>query len=433
LLLRLFGILATASLVAVGFSAPASAQTNEPAYDAINISSAWDAGFLGQGMTIAVIDQGVNLTHPYFSGQVIDGVCVYQDSTSSRCPNGKKYQEGVQAASQRSIRGWYVESEDHGNMVAGILAGKPNQYAPGGVAPQAKLLMANTDMQPASVVAALNYIYENRAKHNIVAVSMSFGILGLESREDLLNCNSNPVYSEVRAILKKLRAVGVISFASAGNGFYLNSVESWAPTCLDEAVSIGSIDANGDIAIYNTMSTKVELLAPDYAISASTYDYIQSSGTSAAAPMVAASYTLLRQMFPAAPAETVLSAMKTSGKKIDDVVRKQIPTLDLEPTIRTLTGMEVAFPIQTQPAQVETAKKVTVGSYDGYIAIYTKGYEGRRLTAKVAGKWLTVDPIITLPGSNFSLTKRPTGSGYLVQYQVYIDGAPVAEGVVATR
>jgi len=245
---KLLAALGSALLLVTTFSSPAVAAPSEPAYQAINIDAAWSKNILGQGVTIAMIDQGVNLQHEYFDGQVIDGFCMYQPTVQATCPNGTKFQTGIAAASQRrDSRGALFFEESHGNMVAGIVAGKPNSVAPGGIAPQAKIVMANTDMQPRSVVAALEYFYTNREKYNIVAISMSFGILGLTSRQDLLNCNTNPVYTQVRASLRKLREAGVIPFAAAGNGFYLNSVESWAPTCLDEAVSIGSVNELGQI------------------------------------------------------------------------------------------------------------------------------------------------------------------------------------------
>lgn len=381
-------------------------------------------------MTIALIDQGLNLQHEYFRDQVIDGICVYQARSNLRCPNGSRLQTGIAAASQRIENGALVDDESHGNMVAGIVAGNPNNFAPGGVAPFAKILMANTDMQPSSVVTALNYIYDNRETHNIVAVSMSFGILGLTSRADLLNCNTNPVYSEVRQALKKLRDAGVIPFAAAGNGYYLNSAESWAPTCLDEAVSVGSTNTLGSVASYNTMSSKVELLAPDYPISAGTIGYGTSSGTSAAAPIAAASFTLMRQQFPQLSAETVLAAMKSAGKKIDDIIRKDIPMVDVAATQALLTRLQ-GNTAET-PAQTET-QKVTVGTFNGFIAIYTRGHEGSRLTAKVAGRWLKVDSIASAPGKSYSLVKRNTGAGFLVNVEVYIDGVLLKSSTTTTK
>ncbi len=421
MLVRVMGFLLATVVAFSGGVTSAHAVPSEPAYEAINVRASWNKGILGQGVTIAMIDQGVNLQHEYFQGQVIDGICVFQNTSTARCPNGLRSQIGLAAASQRrDIFGRLLVNESHGNMVAGIVAGRPNSVAPGGIAPEAKILMANTDMQPRSVVEVLEYIYQKRVEYNIVAVSMSFGVLGLTSRADLLNCNTNPAYADVRRSLKKLRDVGIIPFAAAGNGFYLNSVESWAPTCLDEAVSVGSVDADGEISIYNTMSTKVELLAPDYAISATTYGYAQASGTSAAAPTAAASYALLRQQFPKHSAQTVLDAMKISGRKIDDVVRKQIPLIDLA-AAQTLLEKT---PIDSNLLDLDlvTNQRVTVGTFNGFVAIYAQGFEGSQLVARIAGKWISVSPLKNVAGKQYALIKRNTGAGYDVRVEVWIDG-----------
>ena len=74
-----------------------------------------------------------------------------------------------------------------------------------------------------------------------------------------------------------------------------------------------------------------------------------------------------------------------------------------------------------------------MGAYNGYVAIYTQGYEGRKLTAKVAGKWLSVDPITLVPGKTYSLTKRFTGAGYQIAVDVYIDGVLLKQASVLTK
>jgi hypothetical protein len=65
--------------------------------------------------------------------------------------------------------------------------------------------------------------------------------------------------------------------------------------------------------------------------------------------------------------------------------------------------------------------KVTVGTFKGYIAIYTKDLEGQRLSAKVAGKWLVQDPIDTFKDFGYSRVVRFTGAGYNILVDVYIN------------
>lgn len=435
MLKKLLSAFFTATLLIPTLSTSAFAVPSEPAYTAHKIQDIWAKGFRGEGVTVAVIDQGVNLTHEYFTGQIVDGICAFQSNSQSLCPNGTKYQTGIQAASQRFDKGVIVSSENHGNMVGGLIAGKPNTQAPGGVAPNAKLLMANTDLAIPSVLSALNYIYENREKYNIVAVSMSFGITGGSSREYLLNCNQNPEYAPLKAILAKLRAAGVIPFAASGNSFVLNEVTGTAPTCLSEVVTIGSIDQQSKVSMYSNMSSKVELLGTDYAKSANTVGYVTSGGTSAATPVVAAGYALLRQAFPTASAQLVVDAMKQSGRMVDDVVRKQIPIVDLLAAFGMLSAGTVdPSPVTSSPTvSPVVAPKVTLTSNPGNIVIAIRGYLGKKFSAKIGNAWISIPMLSNTPGLSYTKIVRKATSKTTVKYQAYIDGKLVSSGSVYIR
>ena len=417
------------SLALVIPATPAQAIPSEDAFTTVGAETMWEQGFLGEGTTIALIDQGVNLNHPYFEDRVIDGVCAYTGS-GEVCPNGTRYQTGVQAASQKRVLGLLDQSQDHGNMTAGIVAGKPNSQAPGGIAPEANILMANTDFYPQSIAQILDYIYDKREEHNIVALSMSFGVFAINSRADLLSCATNPVYQEVRDRLDKLRGVGIIPFAASGNGYNLNSAENWAPTCLEEAVSVGSINRDNEVSIYTTMSEKVELLAPDYTLSANTYSYRTASGTSAATPLVAGAYALLRQKYPDFTAQQILNAMKNGGTPIDDIIIKGTPALNLEGADYLLEDLREGGEQQPEP---DPNKVVTVGTFNGFIAIFTRGYEGQKLSAKVAGKWLVQDPIENYKNFDYSRVTRNTGAGFDIRVDIFIDGQFLRTENVTTR
>jgi subtilisin family serine protease len=432
---KLSSALLTAALLVTSLSTAAFAVPNEPAYTAHKIQEIWAKGFKGEGVTVAVIDQGVNLTHEYFTGQVVDGICVYQASSQSLCPNGSKYQTGIQAASQRFDKDVIVANESHGNMVSGLMVGKPNDQAPGGIAPNAKLLMANTDLALPSLVSALNYIYDNREKYNIVAVSMSFGVTGGNSREYILNCNLNPDYAQLKATLAKLRAVGIMPFAASGNGFILNEVTVAAPTCLSEVVTIGSIDQQGKVSVYSTMNSKVELLGTDYAKTANTTGYQPAGGTSAATPVVAASYALLRQAYPTASAQLVLDAMKQSGRMVDDVIRKQIPVLDLSAAFNMLSGNTVVpSPAQTASPTVSPVvkQKITFTSTPGKLVITITGFEGKAFKAKIGNTWISI-PSVTKSARGFTQIIRKAVSKTTVKYIAYIDGKKITSGSVRIR
>jgi len=91
--------------------------------------------------------------------------------------------------------------------------------------------------------------------------------------------------------------------------------------------------------------------------------------------------------------------------------------------------------VNVGPASVADSadQKITVGTFKGYVAIYTKGYTGQKLSAKVAGKWLVVDPIAAYKSNDYSRTVRLTGAGYTIAVDLYIDGVFVRSEVVTTK
>jgi spermidine/putrescine-binding protein len=76
--------------------------------------------------------------------------------------------------------------------------------------------------------------------------------------------------------------------------------------------------------------------------------------------------------------------------------------------------------------------KVTVGTFSGYTAVFVKGYEGMKLSVKLAGKWSVV-PSIVDSSAGYYLFKQNTGVGYTADVVVYIDGVEVKRETVVTK
>ena len=74
-------------------------------------------------------------------------------------------------------------------------------------------------------------------------------------------------------------------------------------------------------------------------------------------------------------------------------------------------------------------QKVNAGSFKGYVAVYAKGYEGQRLSAKVGNDWVVVESL----ASNFERVVEFTGAGYTIAVRIYIDRVLVDTITVTTR
>jgi hypothetical protein len=79
------------------------------------------------------------------------------------------------------------------------------------------------------------------------------------------------------------------------------------------------------------------------------------------------------------------------------------------------------------PAAADT--KVNAGSFKGYVAIYAKGHEGKRLSAKVGKDWVVVPAL----ASNFVRVVEYTGAGYTIAVRIYIDRVLVDTITVVTK
>ena len=74
-------------------------------------------------------------------------------------------------------------------------------------------------------------------------------------------------------------------------------------------------------------------------------------------------------------------------------------------------------------------QKVNAGSFKGYVAVYAKGYEGQRLSAKVGNDWVVVPAL----ASNFVRVVEFTGAGYTIAVRIYIDRVLVDTITVTTK
>jgi len=96
-------------------------------------------------------------------------------------------------------------------------------------------------------------------------------------------------------------------------------------------------------------------------------------------------------------------------------------TADKVTKVQTVTVGTVASP--------SSDKKVNAGSFKGYVAVYAKGYEGQRLSAKVGNDWVVVPAL----ASDFVRVVEFTGAGYTIAVRIYIDRVLVDTITVTTK
>jgi subtilisin family serine protease len=241
----------------------------------------WERGITGKGITVAIIDTGVDINHPDLKNNI------WNNQKEQDCSNGI---DDDQNGYIDDCQGWDFGDDDndpkglnfHGTHVAGIVAAEMNNSGVVGVAPDATIMPLKVFpdegfAQTIDVVNAIEYAWKNDA--DIISTSLG--------RED--NCSS----IEARAISQAVDA-GVSVFTSSGNedseyGLYIPF--SNAPAVCSNSFATGATNREKKVADYsNYYNEMVDAMGPggslnDPILSTSLEGgYIGSSGTSMATP-----------------------------------------------------------------------------------------------------------------------------------------------------
>jgi len=279
------------------------------------------AGYTGTGIGIAIIDTGIDYTHPdlggpapYPNAKVTGGYDFVNNDTDPR------------------------DDEGHGTHVASIAAGTDTTYR--GIAPGARLLAvkvldANGSGAMSVVMAGVEWCIQHKTDFNIRAINMSLGIS--VEYTDPADCNGFP---EAQAIEDAV-AAGMLVAASSGNDGYLRGISF--PACITAATSVGATyDETRDggtvdtTTYYSNRGELVDLLAPGSFIMAAKLGggFIEHEGTSMAAPHVAGAAAVLAQKGLATPA-AIEQRLKLTGKQIvDPLTDLQTPRIDVQQALQ---------------------------------------------------------------------------------------------------
>ena len=306
--------------------------------------AAWAAGYTGAGWTVAVLDTGVEKTHPFLAGRIVSEACFSTTSSfsSSVCPGGAASSTAPDSALPCSM-----SNCGHGTHVAGIAAGSGASFS--GVARDASLIAiqvfsastsCGSDPVPcprsfqSDQIAALERVYTLRNTLNIAAVNMSLGG-GLFTSP----CDTNAT----KAAIDQLRSAGIATVISSGNDGQSGSISS--PACISTAVSVGSTtdgsfgQAVDQVSSFSNSSPYLTMLAPGQVITSSVPGggFANFTGTSMAAPHVAGAWAVLRSRRPDATLDEILAAVVSTGPGILDLRNGLVkPRLQVDAALQAL-------------------------------------------------------------------------------------------------
>jgi uncharacterized protein (TIGR03437 family) len=311
-------------------SAPPSLAQSVPA---VGAPAAWTSGYTGAGQAVAILDTGVDKTHPFLAGKVVAEACYSTTDASSNifstCPGG------VPASTEPGSGVNCPSGCSHGTHVAGIAAGRGDTSS--GVAKEANLIAVQIFSRfenavdcggaapcvrtfQSDQIRGLERVLELSQTQKIAAVNMSLG-----SGQYISNCDA--LRPATKAAIDNLRARGIATIVSSGNSSATNGIST--PACISSAISVGSTLLETDprnnvvgesVAGYSNSSAYLKILAPGSAISSSVPGggFATFSGTSMAAPHVAGAWAVLKSKYPNASVDEILTALTNYGLPITD-------------------------------------------------------------------------------------------------------------------
>ncbi|MGH3071912.1 MAG: S8 family peptidase [Gaiellaceae bacterium] len=400
----------------------------------------------GQGMKIAIIDEGIDQKHPFFSPAGYTMPAGYPKGqtayTNAKVIVARAFPP-ARPVWKHASKPFDPEFSSHGTHVAGIAAGNANTQAEGtrisGVAPRAylgnyKALTIPTDADVGldgnspELVAAI----EAAVADGMDVINMSLGEPEIEPSRDIV----------VKALGAATRA-GVVAVVSAGNDFdEFGRGSVGSPAATPEAITVGAVTTSRDgaddvVASFSSsgptplsLQHKPEVAAPGVGIfsAAPGNAYATLSGTSMAAPHVAGAAALLLQRHPTWTPAQVKSALAQTG----DPAFANAPKTEPASTMRAGGGV-VNLPRADNPlvfAQPVALSFGLIGTAPASRAVELTDAGGG------SGTWsLTVETQTSLAGAAVSVPATIDVPGRL-QVDVTPGAAPAAEHtgyVVLTR
>ena len=270
----------------------------------------------GAGATVAVIDTGLDYTHP--------------DIAANLWTNpGEIAGNGIDDDGDGfidDVHGWdYVNGDNdprddhgHGTHVSGIIAAAAdNALGIAGVAPESKIipikvLGATGSGFVTDVIAAIRYAANLGAQ----VINLSLGIL-----KSFL---SKSLKSSFESAVSYAKNKGTIVVAAAGNSNA--NVANNYPGGIKDVIAVGATDPNNQRAWFSNFGLLLDFVAPGVdvlslkaagvsfgASSVVDPDYVRATGTSMASPVVAGVVALLRAQNPAITYNQILDKLKRSA------------------------------------------------------------------------------------------------------------------------
>lgn len=341
----------------------------------------WGRKLTGYGVGVALLDTGI---------APVEGL-----ATTGKVVNGPDLSFDSQASNAR-----YLDGYGHGTHMAAIIAGKDSAVVAGdesdnknfvGMAPDATLInvkvgAADGSADVSQVVAAIDWVVENRTTNNIRVLNLSYGTDSTQS--STLDPLAHAVENAWRA--------GIVVVVAAGNEGVSGATRLTMPAVDPYVIAVGSSDNSGSDYRANTKvgawtnngtsSRRPDLLAPGKSVVSlrvpgslvdtkfpealipgdSSGRMLRGTGTSQSAAVVSGAAALLLQRNPSLTPDQVKGLLRSSADKLSVSDSTQgAGELNVKDAVTMLEGWSLSsysqsWPVSTGKGSLQAAR---AGSY----------------------------------------------------------------------
>ncbi|GAA1570297.1 hypothetical protein GCM10009827_110140 [Dactylosporangium maewongense] len=350
-----------ALLVCLVAAQPAGADQTRSAQWQLNALDAKDAWKVstGSGVIVAVLDSGVDAKHPDLAGQVLPGVDLVDGGDGRVDPVG------------------------HGTTVAGLIAGRADDNSGvAGVAPGAKILpvrvldRSNKYDDPAVVAKGVRWAVDHGAK--VLNLSLGGALRSDEIAEALryaaahdvvvVACTGNVATDpSIHEVWYPAREPGVVAVAGLSGGGAAQPSAKPAPSTTASDSAGGAAGGAGGLWTGSLTGPETVLTAPADNLTGARPGggYWQVQGTSFAAPLVAATASLVRAKYPTMSAANVINRLIGTAKDLGPAGRDDefgFGEVDPLAALREPVAEVVANPLTVAPPKGEAGKPAQSGA-----------------------------------------------------------------------
>lgn len=246
---------------------------------ALGVANAWTYAN-GAGVTVAVIDSGVDAGHVDLAGQVLPGLDLVDAKGNAD-----------------------TDLVGHGTTVSALIAGKDDDRGVVGIAPKAKIL-------PVRVLDR-----ENRYEDALIVAKGVRWAVDKGARVINLSLGGSGSSAALAAAIDYAFAKDVVVVACTGNASASSSTGVWYPAREPGVIAVAGMERDGNVLWSGSITGEETVVAAPATqlMGARPGGYWKVQGTSFAAPMVSATAALIRSRWPDMPAgEVVNRIIKTA-------------------------------------------------------------------------------------------------------------------------